>query len=157
MVHLGSKRTISITDAERECRAELGGPKPLEFFRKMFEFQGGDWNAFEKQRAEFTKLVRTFTFAAPSAGFVKRVDARALGILLSQLGGGRSAKEDKIDPLVGVRCLKKVGDAVKAGDAILEVYYRTDAEKNIEKSLAAAVSLSPAPVTLPAWIVGTLQ
>ena len=44
------------------------------------------------------------------------------------LGGGRQNKEDKIDHYVGVVLSKKVGDAVKEGDAVsythLDVYKR---------------------------------
>jgi pyrimidine-nucleoside phosphorylase len=56
--------------------------------------------------------------SAGSGGFVASINARALGELLIAMGGGRARKEDRIDPAVGIRLLRKVGDPVTSGDAV---------------------------------------
>jgi len=58
------------------------------------------------------------------SGFVTAIDARALGELLVAMGGGRSRKEDTIDPAVGIRLLRKIGDRVEAGEpvAVIEAH-----------------------------------
>ena len=44
------------------------------------------------------------------------------------LGGGREKKEDAVDPIVGIRVDKKVGDRVQEGD-LLGVLYANDPVK----------------------------
>jgi thymidine phosphorylase len=57
------------------------------------------------------------------------------------LGGGRERAEDGIDHAVGVICRAKPGEAVKAGQTIYEVHYRSttrmlDALPLLEESFA---------------------
>ena len=58
-------------------------------------------------------------------------------INLMILGGGRQNKEDKIDHYVGVVLSKKVGDAVKEGDAIATIY--ANDKKKIDDAKALIV------------------
>jgi thymidine phosphorylase len=51
-----------------------------------------------------------------------------------RLGAGRQTKDNEIDHAVGVLCLKKRGDTVKAGETLAEVHARD------EDSAARAVS-----------------
>jgi len=55
---------------------------------------------------------------ADTAGFVARVDARLVGRAMVELGAGRRKKEDPVDPLAGVRLLKRQGEDVAAGAPI---------------------------------------
>jgi thymidine phosphorylase len=43
------------------------------------------------------------------------------------LGAGRDRMEDAVDPAVGVIVQARPGELVKAGDALAEVHYRTQA------------------------------
>ena len=61
---------------------------------------------------------------AEHGGFVTRVDALSVGRAVLALGGGRERKGEAIDHGVGVELLKKPGEAVKAGEAILRLYHR---------------------------------
>ena len=47
------------------------------------------------------------------------------------LGAGRETKLDVIDPQAGILLRKKVGDAVKKGDVLAELYYN-DEKKGAE-------------------------
>jgi pyrimidine-nucleoside phosphorylase len=76
---------------------------------------------------------------APQDGFVRSLGAIAIGTAALHLGAGRQAKEDSIDHAVGVRCRKKRGDEVSAGEPIAEVHARDDgsADDAVERVLAA--------------------
>ena len=84
----------------------------------------------------------THTVVAERAGFVNRCDALAVGRSAVRLGAGRQAKEDHVDPAVGITLHAKVGDAVAAGDALATVRYNSDHQ------LAACL-----PVLEPAWVI----
>jgi thymidine phosphorylase len=71
-----------------------------------------------------------------------------------RLGAGRSTKDDRIDHAVGIRCLKKRGDAVAPGERLAEVHARDDAsaERAAADVLAAytvdAAALPQQPIVL---------
>jgi pyrimidine-nucleoside phosphorylase len=68
-----------------------------------------------------------------------------------RLGAGRRTKDEAIDHAVGVRCLKKRGDAVAAGDVLAELHARNDASADAAAAdvLAAFRLTDDAPETTP--------
>jgi thymidine phosphorylase len=82
------------------------------------------------------------------------VGAIAIGTAALHLGAGRRTKDDAIDHAVGVRCLKKRGDAVSAGEPLAEVHARdeTAAEAAVAEVSAAYaiadVTPTPSPIVL---------
>jgi pyrimidine-nucleoside phosphorylase len=158
MVHLAGRKKVAPGDAREECRKEIGKPEPMRIFRQMLEAQGGRMSEFEAQRASLRKSLKSYAFRAPAAGFVTRVEARALGVLAGTLGGGRAHKEDAVDALVGIECLRKEGDQVAAGETVAMVYYRnTGHESLIEPALRQAVQIGAAAPAARSWILGTLH
>ncbi|WP_216328187.1 thymidine phosphorylase [Deinococcus aestuarii] len=109
--------------AEARARATLQDGSALEKFRAFIAAQGGDAALVDDPdrldvapgRAEVT---------APSSGFVAGIDALAVGRAVLALGGGRERKGEAIDHGVGVELLKKPGEAVGAGEAVLRLYHR---------------------------------
>ena len=83
---------------------------------------------------------------APRDGFVGAWDARALGDLLVAMGGGRARKEDSVDPAVGIRILRPVGSAVRAGDPTALVATRlADDGAGAAAAVARALTVSDRP------------
>jgi pyrimidine-nucleoside phosphorylase len=64
---------------------------------------------------------------AEKSGHVLAIGAVDIGLAALRLGAGRQTKEQSIDHAVGIRCLKKRGDAVAEGEALAEVHARADA------------------------------
>lgn len=58
------------------------------------------------------------TVAAPSSGYVQRIDAEAVGFAGVALRAGRERKEDAIDPAAYIYLDRKVGEPVQAGQAL---------------------------------------
>jgi pyrimidine-nucleoside phosphorylase len=58
---------------------------------------------------------------AAADGFVRRIDAYKIGVASVILGAGRSRKEDRVLPGVGVTLLRTQGDAVAAGEPLCMV------------------------------------
>ena len=44
------------------------------------------------------------------------------------MGAGRARKEDAIDPMVGIRLYKELGDAIRPGEPIFTLYGKSDAD-----------------------------
>ena len=128
-------------DARAQLQAAVASGSGLEVFAKVIEAQGGDPSVLEDPSL-LPSAGSTHTVVADRAGFVERCDALAVGRSAVRLGAGRQAKEDDVDPGVGITINAKVGDAVAAGDALATVRYNT------------AVQLDAClPVLEPAWVI----
>ena len=85
-------------------------------------------------------------FRAPASGYLRRLDARAVGVAVWRLGAGRSRKEDAVSPTAGAVCVRKPGESVEAGEPVLVLHY--DDPTRLEGALAAldgAVEVGPEP------------
>jgi thymidine phosphorylase len=111
----------------------------------MITGQGGDPDA-ELAQAAVTELV-----PAPASGWLRRLDARAVGVAAWRLGAGRARKEDPVSAAAGVVCLAKPGERVEAGQPVLEL--RADRESVLPGARAAlfgpassaAIEVGPEP------------
>lgn len=121
MVALGLE--ISKEEAEEKVITNLKNGQAYEVFLKLVEKQHGN---IEKVDIADT----TYDVCSEEEGYITSIDALGLAQISSKLGSGRENLEDTIDYGVGLWLLKKPGDFVKKGEALLRVYYR---EKIVEK------------------------
>jgi thymidine phosphorylase len=129
---------MSLVGIEGDSRVSLADGSALERWRAMVTAQGGDADAAMAEAPERK------TIAAQSAGIVRRIDARAVGIAAWRLGAGRSRKEDPVSPTAGVVLLKKAGDTVAEGEPLLELHADDPARfEGASQALVKAVSIGP--------------
>jgi pyrimidine-nucleoside phosphorylase len=92
--------------------------------RKMAEIvgaQGGDARVVDEPDRMKLGRHRT-TITAPSEGFVTGIDPLEVGYAAMGLGAGRTQAEDAVDPGAGIRLHVRLGDHVRAGDALATLY-----------------------------------
>jgi pyrimidine-nucleoside phosphorylase len=112
-------------DAAAMCRRALDSGDALERLRAIIERQGGDPRVID----DYTRLPHApeeHVLRAEMDGFVTDLDAGLIGRAVVVLGGGRDKVDDEIDPAVGIMIPATVGDAVRAGDPVLRVHYRSE-------------------------------
>lgn len=110
--------------AMRQVESCLFSPAPLDRWWAMLTAQGADREAFERQlRAESLAPVMVEVHADRD-GWVTDCDARQLGELVRDLGGGRRTAEDPVDPAVGVDELAVYGQHIRKGDLLGRVHVR---------------------------------
>jgi pyrimidine-nucleoside phosphorylase len=110
-------------EAEQKARGAIQSGAGLDRFRQIVEAQGGDPKVVDDY-ARLPHVSDRYVVAADRPGFVSRLDAELIGRASVALGAGRDRVEDPVDPAVGIMVLAKPGDAVRAGDPILELHYR---------------------------------
>ncbi|HEX6166472.1 MAG TPA: thymidine phosphorylase [Acidimicrobiales bacterium] len=118
----------------------LADGRALAVWERMIRAQGGDPDA-ALPVAPFRHEV-----PAPAGGYLRRLDARAVGVAVWRLGAGRSRKEDPVSPSAGAMCLRKPGDEVAVGEPVLELH--VDDRERLPAALAAlagAVEVGPEP------------
>lgn len=134
----------SLEAAEARLRRTLEDGLALERFRKLVEAQGGDVRMVDDPEL-LPRSRHTLLVAAAAEGVVAAIDAQAIGLAAMGLGAGRARKEDRIDPAVGIRLERKVGERVAAGDP-LAIVLANDENKGAEavRQIVAAYTLSSA-------------
>ncbi len=89
----------------------------------MISAQGGDIEEFRRSLSSGEIHARhVIEVRARKRGVVRKCDARAFGEAIRLLGGGRLAREDRIDPKVSCEVIKKTGDPVSRDDLLAKVY-----------------------------------
>lgn len=102
--------------------------KAAEKFAQMVHALGGPADFMEKAELYLAKAPVEAPVYAEHDGVVTSVDARAVGVAVVTLGGGRRAAADVIDPSVGLTSLAGVGNTVDADAPLAIVHARTEAE-----------------------------
>jgi pyrimidine-nucleoside phosphorylase len=137
--------------AEARARATLHDGSALARFRAFIAAQGGDPALVDDPEGLDVAPGRA-EINAPTSGFVARIDALAVGRAVLALGGGRERKGEAIDHGVGVELLKKPGEAVTAGEAVLRLYHRDGRGLDVARTLLDAgltvAATAPAPEAL---------
>ena len=123
-------------EAEQKVRGAIRSGAGLDRFRQIVEAQGGDPKVVDDD-ARLPHVSDRHVVGADRAGFVSRLDAELIGRASVALGAGRDRVEDPVDPAVGIMVLAKPGDAVRAGDPILELHYRDRARLDTATRLAS--------------------
>lgn len=100
--------------------------KGLAKFKEFVKAQGGSASWIGKR--PLTKAPQMFTAVCTDEGYITEIHGRALGEIAMAMGTGRARKEDPIDPMVGIRLFKELGDFVKAGEPLFTLYGKADAD-----------------------------
>jgi pyrimidine-nucleoside phosphorylase len=108
---------------KEQLRSRLADGSAWEKFVGMVEAQGGDASVLEKMRDVHRSPVVTEVLAARD-GTLTKLDALEIGRLCVELGAGRAKAGDAVDFAVGVECLRKQGEKVAKGEAVVRVHSR---------------------------------
>jgi len=143
MLLLASQGKINRQTCLEACQEELSKTRSQDMFKLMFESQGGSWQEFQIARGKLPAFYTTLSVKAQQSGYVSSIDALEVGLLLNRIGGGRKKPSDKVDPRVGFRFLKKVGDPVSVGDVLVEcIIKKEEHEEPIKEFFGKAIRIT---------------
>jgi len=112
----------SVKTGEREAGSCLASGEPRRKWDEMIAAQGADLSVFKKKLALDHTAPVVLEVNAARAGFVSQCDARTLGEVIRDLGGGRANKESVINYDVGIDRLAKPGEKVGVGSIVARVH-----------------------------------
>ncbi|MDN7178708.1 thymidine phosphorylase [Caballeronia sp. SEWSISQ10-4 2] len=112
------------TEACAKLNAVLDSGAAAERFARMVSALGGPGDLIEAPERHLDCAPVVIPVAAPRAGFVERIDCRALGLAVVGLGGGRRRPEDTIDYQVGLTGLVELGERVDVGQPLAVIHAR---------------------------------
>lgn len=142
----------------REGAGKLSGllknGKALDRFKAMVKAQGGDPRAADDPVRFLPRASKRFEFPSPGGGFLSRLDARLVGRAGVSLGAGRDRQEDGIDFGAGIILRRKVGDPVRKGECLAELFARDKGRLAAGRELfAQAVGVSRSRPRVPPVIL----
>jgi thymidine phosphorylase len=114
--------------------------------------------AFEKKLRYDSTAGNVAELKASRAGYISRCDARSIGELIRDLGGGRLTKESAIDYDVGIDRMRKPGEWVERGWVLARIHARSAAEaKDGRERLAQAFEIAAQKPRLGPLIAGIVK
>ena len=117
-----------------------------ERFGRMVAALGGPTDLVERPERHLAVAPARLEVAPDGPGTIVSIDARAIGVAVIGLGGGRRRAEDPIDPTVGLSEMREVGDAADATRPIGVVHARSAVDARVAAAaVRAAVSVGDAP------------
>ena len=95
---------------------------------------------------------------SPKKGYIKKLEAKAIGQAAMLLGAGRKKKDEHIDLAVGIVLKKKIGDEVETGDILATIYYN-DNERfhSIKESVQRAFHITVSKIKVKPLILKVIS
>ncbi|HEY0970965.1 MAG TPA: thymidine phosphorylase [Gemmatimonadales bacterium] len=143
--------SLSVARATLEEAVDSG--RAAEMLRAIIEAQGGNPGVVDDP-AVLPQAPVSAVWHAPRAGFVARVEPRAVGRGITALGGGRTRIEDVVDPAVGFVITARPGDRVERGEPLATIHARD--ESGLEagrRALDEAIEIADAMIEPPLPLV----
>ena len=102
-------------------KEKIASGEALEKLKLMIEYQNGNSNVLNDYSL-FGEAKEIVPVLATQDGYVKTIKTTSIGTAAMVLGAGRATMNDVIDPTVGIKVYKKVGDKITKGEKIADVY-----------------------------------
>jgi pyrimidine-nucleoside phosphorylase len=112
-------------DARLRLQAAVDSGAAFEKLEQVVVAQGGDPSVLHDPSL-LARAQNDHTVRATRGGYVARIDAFDIGTAALRLGAGRERKEDDIDPAVGLAVEVKVGDEVRPGQPLVQIFWNDD-------------------------------
>jgi len=120
----------SLAAGRKQAEACLASGAPRRKWDEMLVAQGADLKQFYLKLSRDRTARVVLDLKAGCAGCISSCDARVLGEVIRDLGGGRMTKESKVDFDVGIDRIARPGDPVKTGSLLCRIHAASRVEAN---------------------------
>jgi len=154
LVMTGSARDVAEADQRVEQAIQTGAA--IAKLAEVIAAQAGD-----SMQIEYPELLPaapvSVMLAAPRSGYIAAIAAEQVGLASMRLGAGRFRKGAQIDHRTGFILQAKVGDYRGAGEPLVEIHARSEAEAaQVRGELLACYSWNDTPVTVGPLVYETI-
>ena len=132
-------------DAKKALIENIKNGKAFEKFKEFVKAQGGDIDYIDHPE-KFPVSKNLIEIKSENEGYIKTIDALAIGLGSCHLGGGRLKMGDVIDMSAGIILNKKVGDHVKKGELLCTLHTNKDNVDSIIKDVKEAFIFQDEPI-----------
>ena len=139
--------TENFDHAQKTLEESLKNNSAYEKFIEFVKAQGGDTSIFDDNK--LIEINSTcYDVISDKSGYVQRINCEQIGSASLAAGAGRSVITDNIDHSAGIVVTKKIGDYVKSGELLAQIYSNSEQnalEARKKVSLAYDISEKKAP------------
>ena len=140
---LQTRKSQSLAAARKMAEECLNSGAPRAKWDEMIVVQGADLKAFNRKLALDSTAKCVAEVKSEKSGYVSKCDARIIGEVIRDLGGGRFSKESAINYDVGVDCLTKPGERVEKFGVLCRIHAVNDEQAKVaEMQLKTAFEIS---------------
>ena len=132
-------------EARRALEENIKNGKAFEKFKEFVKAQGGDVEYIDHPE-KFPVSKNLIEIKSENEGYIKDIDALAIGLSSCHLGGGRMKLTDVIDMSAGIYLNKKVGDFAKKGELLCTLHTNKDKVDSIVEKVKKAFLFQDEPV-----------
>ncbi|MFP3895264.1 MAG: thymidine phosphorylase [Anaerolineales bacterium] len=148
-------------DTPQEARSILvrtiENGRAMQKFYTLIDGQGGDPQVIEDPSLLPQAPIKE-KVPSPRGGFIKKLNAKEVGLTAVDLGAGRRQKEEEIDHAVGIVLRPKVGDRIKEGETLFTIHARDGKSlKEARSRLLGAYTWSDSSVPRPPLTYETIR
>ncbi len=148
LVLAGEKSRVK---ARERLDQALESGKAAEMLQKIIEAQGGNPKVVDDP-ALLPQAEEVEVYYAKAAGTIQRVEPRAIGRAVVEMGGGRRKVEDTVDPTVGFVITARPGQRVHTSEPLASIFAKDAAGIELgRKALDRAIEIGagePKPLPL---------
>lgn len=143
------KLAKDVAEARAKIDTVIQNGKAAEHFAKMVTDLGGPADLMQNPAKYLKRAAVVKDYFPAKKGRVSAIDARAIGIGIVELGGGRAKPTDGIDHAVGLTNVAQIGEEAGQGARPLATIHAKDEAswQKMAASLDAAVTVSEAANT----------
>ncbi|MFP4186750.1 MAG: pyrimidine-nucleoside phosphorylase [Acholeplasmataceae bacterium] len=140
---IGASITDDLDHAKRLLKEALEDGRGYRKFRELIRAQKGDVSVLD----DLGSLVSNKRIEIPAhrGGYIRSMDALAIGRAAMRLGAGREKKGDTILMDVGIELHKKIGDYTEKGDRLATLYVRNRGIEEARTILENAIEIGEKP------------
>ncbi len=153
---LQAKATKTIDEGRKLLLSKIQDGSGLKKLAALVKAQGGD-ESYIYHPEKFPVAKFHAEVKADQDGYVRQIDALEIGESAMRLGAGRATKDDIIDMTAGIIVDKKVGEFVRKGEKLCDVYTNVEKHADILHDVRKSFKLSEKKVTLNPIVHETIQ
>ncbi len=148
MIYLG-KKAPSIKEGKVLAQEQIKNGKAFKKFLQIVKLQGGN-TKFLLSPEVYPKAKHFKKVRFNKVGYIESIDSYRVGMAALELGAGRKTKDDVIDTTAGIIFNIKIGDKLKRGDVVAQLYSSSLLKiKSAEEILLNAITVSRSTVGKP--------
>jgi pyrimidine-nucleoside phosphorylase len=138
-----TRKSKTVTAARKLAEDCLDSGEPRKKWDEMIVAQGADLKAFNEKLKHDSTAAFVGIVKSEKGGFISTCDARIIGEVIRDIGGGRLTKESNINYDVGVDQLMKPGERVEKGSALCRIHASGEGQlKGVAERIKTAFEIS---------------
>ena len=135
----------NVEDARKALMENIKNGKAFEKFKEFVKAQGGDVEYIDHPE-KFPVSKNLIEIKSEKEGYIKTIDALAIGLGSCHLGGGRMKITDTIDMSAGIILNKKVGDFAKKDELLCTLHTNKENVDTIIEQVKNAFIFQDEPI-----------